>query len=537
VRARLRGRILLGMVVRQIQERLFPVREVVELAAFFPCNTTTIMGREDGIDAGDQLAVGDDDLTDTEALLWDRVVRFRSAQCDDLPYSVVRSLLQEFQIALNSNEETVQDFLKRHVAISTDPFANLAERRRSFTRVQSLLARIVREKKKLGKQNNTAAGARKSVVVAVGDAVSDGSNPTAVQLYVDPNGDSERMGVFRAPMEGPTAVVAQFHSRDQDDEDIGGEALSRTAGERGVMVAGGRVARNEANSATLETPSLTAPLVQEVDDNIINKRSTSSLFVPASSLNTPSIAAIGQDLVPTPRPNDVLVGRRNEYMDHPGNVQCRKWIYELATQEYSQSPTREERIGALRTTIVKVYAAGGRFLERENSTSSIWRKVDEKSILDLLDHESQQLPQERQQLRTETNHGLASQTSSGSSAARLQANNYEPIPPRVPLPQLANGSDQRFATIISQSQVTEHDVLFGRLHSKWPGNMFCRQQYHLAKEQNRLSVDRIEIVKATIQTVLRNGGRFLRQIRASDVGALWMEVDPRQVCILWSLLL
>ena len=386
------------------------------------------MGREDGIDAGDQPAVGDGDRTETEALLWDRVVRFRSAQCDDLPYSVVRSLLQEFQIALNSNEETVQDFLKRHVAISTDPSADSAERRRSFTRVQSLLARIVREKKKLA--NNNAAGARKSVVGAVGDAVRDGSTPTAVQLSVDPNGDSERTGVFRAPMERPPqAVVELLRSSDQDDEDVGGEVLSLTAGERGVMIAGGRVARNEANSGASETSSLTAPHVQEVDHNI-NARSTSSVFVPASSINTPSIAAIGHDLVPTPRPNDVIVGRRNEYMDHPGNAQCRKWIYDLAMQEYSRSPTREEKFFVWRTAIAKVYAAGGRFLERANSTSSFWRKVDENSILDILEQESQQLqPQERQQLRTETTHGLASQTSSRYSAAMVLANNHESILP------------------------------------------------------------------------------------------------------------
>jgi len=81
----------------------------------------------------------DDETSNSSAACWQRIIAARVAQCEQLPFGVVRQLLQDHDDAVF---HSVHELLQHHVQVATCHTASARHRRISWEALRSILARM-----------------------------------------------------------------------------------------------------------------------------------------------------------------------------------------------------------------------------------------------------------------------------------------------------------------------------------------------------------------------------------------------------------
>jgi len=83
----------------------------------------------------------------------------------------------------------------------------------------------------------------------------------------------------------------------------------------------------------------------------------------------------------TPSASDILLGRGGSINNHPGNQVFREWV-KARREDYNLAPNKVEKMKIARKVMDSVHNAGGRFLQKDPSTSAHWWvEVDETRAL------------------------------------------------------------------------------------------------------------------------------------------------------------
>jgi len=73
----------------------------------------------------------------------------------------------------------------------------------------------------------------------------------------------------------------------------------------------------------------------------------------------------------TPTPTDILLGRGGSINSHPGNQVFREWV-KTRREDYNLARSKQDKMKIARLVMDKVHDAGGRFLQKDPTTSIHW---------------------------------------------------------------------------------------------------------------------------------------------------------------------
>ena len=113
--------------------------------------------------------------------------------------------------------------------------------------------------------------------------------------------------------------------------------------------------------------------------NQTNKRMNLKNKSSASYMAMTSSGAVQR--IRTPSVSDILLGRGGSINNHPGNQVFREWV-KARREDYNLAPNKVEKMKIARKVMDSVHHAGGRFLQKDPSTSAHWWvEVDETRAL------------------------------------------------------------------------------------------------------------------------------------------------------------
>jgi len=309
----------------------------------------------------------DDD--DAAAAGWKRIIAARAAECDQLPWGVVRSLLSGRTTAAdNEKEESVESVLTRYVKIGTDTEARPSDRRDAFRAVQSILARIDQHAKRPAPL----------LSVAPTSLVGATHRPTQQPKTIRPTGHNNNIVATRTRVltpdfldpanPAPTVDPNQSLQTIIASDDIDTTTLATTA----TIVNQSRhhhTERSEHLSTTNTTVSQTRkdarsePAMLDTRlDSMSSLSSTSNDVMPLNNNTHTSNCNDRSGIIHTPGPNDVLDSGLGSF---GGNVQFRT-ILRQHIAAYTAATCSMHRIDVIRAIIGAVKDRGGRFLKVQN---------------------------------------------------------------------------------------------------------------------------------------------------------------------------
>lgn len=132
---------------------------------------------------------------------------------------------------------------------------------------------------------------------------------------------------------------------------------------------------DQITSSVLPAPKpagISAPIEQPPQMNTTTKAASIESET-KETMTTPETNTYNTGVIVTD--NDVLCGRGGGTHNHPGNRSYRNWVQERKSS-YSLAPNKAEKSKIAREVLERVRSSGGRFLQRNDDTSSVWTVVE-----------------------------------------------------------------------------------------------------------------------------------------------------------------